>query len=85
MQQSEKVSTDSMTQGASVARVYTAAGCHHLLHSHVRGVTSHGKHQSKYIISSLEENCLNISWRLVLSIPVFDMFVPYPDGLYIEL
>lgn len=62
MQQSEKVSTDSMTQGASVARVYTAAGCHHLLHSHVWGVTSHGQHQSMYII-----------------IPVFEMFVPYPD------
>lgn len=51
--------------------VYTAAGCHHLLQSHVCGVTSHGKHQSMYAIFSAQEQewkkCFNIWRRLGLS------------------
>lgn len=48
--------------------VYTAAGCHHLLPSHVCSVTSHGKHQSVYVIFS-QDNTL--SWLKMTYIIIY--------------
>lgn len=53
--------------------VYTAAGCHHLLQSHVCGVTRHGKHQSMYVIFSLQEQerekKVLMFWRRIYTTP----------------